>query len=185
MIDQTLVNVLNYIKNQGVRLNIHNGKLLYSPCSFVDSRPDLKAMMIKHKEAIFSTLKACDVRQRHNSRGCQQGGGTPWDRATKSQKQGGACDRIQKENAHDQWPSKAAKLVAWFMETGQYLIPDTPFQLSPWQKIVDPDLFKKAILFDISWGPSTPKNLYGALTADLERLRELFDENSESKEQSS
>ena len=77
------------------------------------------------------------------------------------------------------WDRVTASLIQWFLDEGQHRFPTEPFRLSPWQMIVDPDLFKKAILFDIAWGPSTPKNLYGALTADLHRLKELFDNNSE------
>ena len=82
------------------------------------------------------------------------------------------------------WDREAANLIVWFLDEGRYQIPSEPFQLSPWQRIVGPGIFIKAILFDISLGPSTPKNLYGALTADLQRLKELFGNNPTSKEDS-
>ena len=76
------------------------------------------------------------------------------------------------------WNPEAAALIKWFLVEGQNLIPSDPFHLTPWQRVVDPKLFIKSILFDISWGPSNPRNLYGALAADLKRLKELFSNDS-------
>jgi len=72
------------------------------------------------------------------------------------------------------WNPETASLIQWFLEEGQHLIPDEPFQLSPWQKISNPKLFKEAIFFGISIGPEQTKLRHGTFTADLRRLKELF-----------
>jgi len=88
-------------------------------------------------------------------------------------------NRIEELNAGvARWDLESAPLIKWFTEKGQHLIPDEPFQLSPWQKIVDPRLFKEAIFFGISVGPDKVGLRHGTFADDLKRLKELFDTDS-------
>ena len=83
------------------------------------------------------------------------------------------------------WDRETASLIQWFLDEGQHRFPVEPFRLSPWQLIVNPHLFKESILFGISMGPEKIHILHGTITADLRRLKELFDNNPTSEEESS
>ena len=76
------------------------------------------------------------------------------------------------------WDPETAALIHWFLNEGQHRIPRKPFLLYSWARVVDQTKFIDSLLFDIAWGPSNPRNLYGALIADLKRLKELFSNDS-------
>ena len=82
------------------------------------------------------------------------------------------------------WDPETSDLVQWFLEEGQHRIPTEPFQLTPWQRVVDPELFKESIHFGISMGPDKVGQWRGTFTADLRRLKELFGSNSSEGEKS-
>jgi hypothetical protein len=65
-----------------------------------------------------------------------------------------------------------AVLVLWFQEArvaGR--LPAEPFQLAPWNRIVDPAQFYAALEIDVSMGPRGARARSGALAASLRRLR--------------
>ncbi|MFH1998902.1 MAG: hypothetical protein ABIK28_04430 [Planctomycetota bacterium] len=72
------------------------------------------------------------------------------------------------------WDPETESLIQWFLDEGQYRLPTESFQLTPWQRVNDPEHFKEAILFGISVGPETTALRHGTFTADLRRLKELF-----------
>ncbi|MBU0755607.1 MAG: hypothetical protein KJ645_10745 [Planctomycetes bacterium] len=103
-----------------------------------------------------------------------------------------ACDTIQicdtiaeSERSHSQantgWVPETVSLILWFLDEGQHRLPAEPFQLTPWQRVVDPHLFKDALLFCISAGPEIANLRHGTFAADLKRLHELFGGTSKHK----
>jgi hypothetical protein len=65
-----------------------------------------------------------------------------------------------------------AALVLWFQEArvaGR--LPTEPFQLAPWNRIVDPGQFYAALEIDVSMGPGGARARSGALADSLRRLR--------------
>jgi len=78
------------------------------------------------------------------------------------------------EEEPGEWDEETGELVTWFIETGQHRIPPEPFHLVHWLHVFGPDKFREAILSDINSGPDGPRNRYGALRADLKRLRTSF-----------
>ena len=88
-----------------------------------------------------------------------------------------------KSSVSSTWDSETARLIQWFLEEGQHRIPTKPFQLTRWQRVVDPALFMESIHFGISIGPDKVNLWRGTFQADLKRLKELIGQDSSEGEQ--
>jgi len=75
------------------------------------------------------------------------------------------------------WDAETALLVRWFINEGQHLLPDEPFELYSSTEVENIEKFRKWMLLDISQGPGGPRNINGVLKEDLIQLKELFGEN--------
>lgn len=80
------------------------------------------------------------------------------------------------------WDPETAGLIQWYFDEGQWRLPTKSYDLTPWIRVIDPEKFKKALLGDISAGPSGPRNKFGALITVLRRLHELFGEEPKTQE---
>ncbi len=84
----------------------------------------------------------------------------------------------------DRLDGETADLVRWFVETGQHLIPDQPFQLTRWISITRPARFKEYLLFQISLGSEGRTWRHGHLKDNLLLLKEklLPDQDQQPRE---
>jgi hypothetical protein len=71
------------------------------------------------------------------------------------------------------WGPELLELIRWFQARHGDL-PLQPFDLQPWQRIVDPAKWFLSLLQDIACGPDAARARLGGLACDLRRLRELF-----------
>ena len=160
---------------------VDTDKILYSPRDLLDGNPRLKARLRALKKDVISLIKGGSTINgstiTHGSEDAQnhQGSGS-------TIQSGSTITRRELDSSRDEWDPEASDLIRWFLDEGQRRIPSEPFQLSPWQRVVDPGLFKEAILFDVSLGPTGPRNHCGAVIADLKRLKELFGEKPNPQE---
>ena len=67
-----------------------------------------------------------------------------------------------------------AILIRWFLEEGQHLVPNDPFQLTEHIEVTNPARFKKRLLYCISRGPEGFHYRRGLLARDLLWLRKLL-----------
>jgi hypothetical protein len=181
--NDTVIELLQDLDNNNVKLVLYKDRLRYSPRHVVDSNPFLKARLVRLKNVLISTLRSGDTINGDTIRGGEIGSDASGYSGDTIHVSGGGGDTITStyiDRAHnsDMWSPESAVLIEWFIAEGQHRIPSEPFQLTPWQRVVDPKLFIKSILFDISWGPGGPRNMFGALGADLKRLKELFAGNA-------
>jgi len=68
------------------------------------------------------------------------------------------------------WSAESNELIDWFIDEGQYLIPDSSFRLCPWIEVTNPARFREYLLFSISLGPEFITNKNGKLREDLRML---------------
>ncbi len=61
-----------------------------------------------------------------------------------------------------------AGLVKWFLNAQ---LPEEPFTLSPYERILQPSQYYIALRRDIESGLKGPRSIYGALEDDLQRLK--------------
>lgn len=69
------------------------------------------------------------------------------------------------------WSDEEQQLVVWFERCAVFL-PQQPYDLSPYEKVVDPALFYRGLRRDIAAGPGSPR--HPGLIADLQKLRDRF-----------
>lgn len=62
----------------------------------------------------------------------------------------------------------------WIMTVTPEQMPDAPFELHPGVTVVDSARFLASLQRDASLGPTGPRNKWGSLQADLERLHYLI-----------
>lgn len=72
------------------------------------------------------------------------------------------------------WDAALGELVVWAQ---QWTPPEEGFALWPWLWVENPERFAAALRGDISAGAGVGRAKYGALEADLRRLRVLFGGN--------
>lgn len=175
--------VLQELDKIKVRVVVQQDKLKYSPRDVMDARPDLKARLVALKKDVISFLTGGDTINGdtiHPGKKGRDGTGGGGDTI----RSGDTIPRpaIGHSASQKEWNPEATTLVQWFLDEGQHHLPTESFEFTPWIRVIDPEHFKEALLFDISMGPSGPRNQFGALTADLKRLKELFGEETTNQE---
>lgn len=69
------------------------------------------------------------------------------------------------------WHISDEKLIQWFIEKGQHAVPTKPFNLFPWCRIADPELWKKYMISCAYAGPSVEEKTNVRFTIDLRKLK--------------
>jgi hypothetical protein len=70
------------------------------------------------------------------------------------------------------WPDPdASELLGWF---ATFAWPRESFDLAPWRRVTDPELFCRTLAEDIGRGPAGPHIHHRRVMADLRKLRRLF-----------
>lgn len=169
-----VLKILQDIENIGVTLDISNDKILYNPRHILDANPNLKARLVKYKKEIITYHLGATASELP-----KLGKKTiPNKSDPKLKKPEVGASKLDKSINSNQWNPVDNALIDWFTNTGQHLIPDKPFQFTPWQKVLGKDKFVAALLSDIKCGPSGPRAQSCALQEDLARLNDLFGSHS-------
>ncbi len=63
------------------------------------------------------------------------------------------------------WQGEMKELVDWFLTDAS--LPETPFNLNPWTRVVDPSKFYAGLREDINVGPKRSRGRTGGLECDL------------------
>ena len=79
------------------------------------------------------------------------------------------------------WPAELASFVL-ALTPGD--LPPTPFQLTPWAKVLDSARYLVWLKRDIVMGSDSPRARYGALQTDMRRLLDVVNRYSEERKRS-
>ncbi len=69
------------------------------------------------------------------------------------------------------WDGEMKKLVDWFLNAS---LPETPFNLNPWTRVVSPSKFYAGLREDINVGPKRSRGRTGGLECDLIDLKRVL-----------
>jgi hypothetical protein len=167
------------LKRQGFLLTpAGRGSIRVTPASRLP--PELAETIRANKRALLAELRGQAAGVRTDGRGvrlARQGerwvAGATAGALTEPERQMHAADKTGRLTVVGFEPDLAL-LISWFRQArAAGRLPDEPFTLAPWARVVDPARFYAALEIDIAIGPCGARARLGGLASGLRRLRSV------------